>query len=133
MKKLILSILAIGLTVLLLGGSAHAWSLCFKDTQYTPELQLDLEGDIIRGQAVLPGIPAFAALTGAVQGGHAVFVLAYENSTGVRGYDISVGSLTGITWGIINGTSEYYDTPHSATIVSCALAAPSSTSDSGAN
>lgn len=135
MKKLILSTLGIGLTVLLLGGSAHAFSLCFVDTQYTPELQLNVEGDIIRGQAVLAGVPGVfpAPLTGSVQGGSAVFTISYGLESGVRGYIISVGSLTGTTWGILNATSEYYDPQHSATIVSCPLAAPSTTSDSGAD
>ena len=134
MKKLILSTLGIGLTVLLLGGSAHAFALCFVDTQYTPELQLDVEGDILRGQAVLVGAPGFPApLTGSVQGGSAVFTISYGGETGVRGYIVSVSTLTGTTWGIINATSDYYDLPHAATIVSCGLAAPASTSDSGAN
>ena len=82
MKKLILSILAMGLTFLLLGGSAHAFAFCFKDTNYIEEYQLDLEGDRIRGQAVLVGDPFFPSpLTGNIQGGFANFAFGSEEAT----------------------------------------------------
>ena len=110
------------------------WDRCFRDTNYTTEYQFDLEGSIIRGQAVAPGSPYFPApLTGYARGGYAYFTIAYRLEAGVRFYEIRTSNASGTTWGISNDTSDYYDPPHAAQLTRCSAAVSGLEGDSGAN
>jgi hypothetical protein len=101
-----------------------AWNLCFMDENYSPELHLTIEGDVVRGQAVLEATPGFPApLTGTFHAGWAFFSIAYRDDLGLRFYRIQLSDRTGTTWGIYDDTSEYYDPPHWAHIVPCGSAA----------
>jgi hypothetical protein len=102
---------------------SQAWDHCFMDENYTPELQLNIEGTVIRGQAVLPDTPGFPApLTGTFRDGWAFFSIAYRDDTGLRFYKVQISNGMGTTWGITDDTSDYYDNPHPAHIVPCGAA-----------
>lgn len=120
MKKLSFFIICFTIVFALSAGSASAWDRCYKDVNYTAELQLNIEGSIIRGQAVLLGSSSFPApLTGYIAGGYVYFSIAYLGDHGMRFYVIEIISGAGQTWGIDDSDSSYYDTPHSAQIVPC--------------
>ena len=109
------------------------WGYCFKDVNYTPELQFNVESGVLRGQAILTDSSGFPApLTGYSSGGYAYFTVAYRNETGVRFYEIQISTRSGTTWGIINDTADYYDTPHRAELVPWTAATAEPGGDSGA-
>jgi hypothetical protein len=134
MKRVSILTITTILTIFLTAGLAGAWQLCFVDTQFTPELQADIDpGNVIRGQAILPGHPSFPApLTGSLSGGTAYFSIAYLGETGVRFYVIDAASGGGETWGIRNSDSSYYH-QGPAQLVRCAAAESESAVESGAN
>lgn len=132
MKKLSFFIICFTFVFALSAGSASAWDLCYKDVNYTPELQINIENNIIRGQAVLPGNPSFPApITGCIGAGYAVFSIAYIGDHGLRFYKIQIFSGAGQTWAIDDFDSLYYDAPHPAQLSPCALSAESAV-ESGA-
>ena len=90
MKKV--SLLLLGLT--LMGvvsvdiANAASWPFCFKDTNYTPQYQVELSNGVIRGQAIGSDSSFPAPITGYISGGVAYFAIAYLN-TNLRFYVIS--------------------------------------------
>jgi len=115
-------------------GSASAATLCFKDTQYSSNLLINVvNGGVLVGYDNIssPGSP----LTGIVSNGTAFFSIAYTNNRGLRFYQIDVTTLTGTTWGASSITpGTLYDNPHSATMVTCiADSAPAADSGAAAN
>lgn len=94
------------------------WDHCYKDTSFTPELQLNIEAGIIRGQAVLPDNPAFPApITGKIYNNKALFAINYLGD-GLRFYQVNMFTGAGTTWGIWD-SGEYYDSGRPAQIVGC--------------
>ncbi len=128
MKKVLL-LSSVSMAVALYTGQVNAdFNQCYMDTQYSAEWHLLVESpnNTIRGVVSEPGWGAeFGALTGT--GGGTVNIAMGYNCDGVpcglRYYRFSYPGLTGTTWGVYTGTygafGEYYDTPHSATIVPC--------------
>jgi hypothetical protein len=114
------------------GESCSIWSYCYQDTNYpVTQLQLNIEGNIIRGQAVAPGYSGFPApITGYIYGGKALFAINYLGD-GMRFYQVSMLTGAGTTWGIYN-SGAYYDSPHSAQIVGCGVSFEDSEPKTGA-
>lgn len=100
-------------------ASVTRWALCYYDINYSVvELQLNREGNKIRGQAIYPS-PSFPApITGYIYDDSAFFAINYLDDSGFRFYFVNKKTGTGLTWGVIN-TGEYYDSPHSAQIYGC--------------
>lgn len=104
------------------------WSFCFQDPLFMENLALNVEGNQIRGQAILLDDPDYfpAPITGYLNEGYAYFAINYlGENTGLRFYVIHVGSKTGYSWGI-DDAGMFYDDPRAAELVFCGQASETS-------
>jgi len=92
---------------------------CFQDTNYpVVTLELGLQSGVVVGEAQYSLWPYSGAITGNIRGGVLSFAISYPDMTGLRFYEIALGSFTGSTWGAYNNPpGGLYDSPHSATLV----------------
>jgi hypothetical protein len=122
MKRISLVLAFSVLVVMMTAGGAFAWTLCFQDTLYTPQYQVDVQGGLIRGQAVLEQVGFPAPITGTISSGTATFSIAYRGDNGLRFYIIDIFTGTGTTWGLWDEDATFYDSPHAAQLISCGTA-----------
>lgn len=101
------------------------WDYCFQDTAYTPELQMSLDGDKVRGQAIQTDSIHFpASITGKYylpsKGVNWVlFSIDYMENSGMRFYQLDLNSMTAETWGVDTITGELYHGPEIHTFTPC--------------
>ncbi len=130
----------IALTALLgftTAATAAEYTYCFNDSQYSVvTLMVNLDQGVIVGEASAPDSWSYnAALTGAISGNTVSFAIEYPDNTGLRFYQVALGTMTGTTWGKTTSdpSQGLYDAPHAASLVSVPCDAPAKASNGGAN
>jgi subtilisin family serine protease len=113
-----------------IGTPPPVWSYCIKDTQFTPELWVNLEYDnlLVRGQAIASSSSFPAPITGSylANPNELLFSVDYLVVNQVRFYRINATTFTGETWSV-GPDGSFFDLPHPATIEFCPTEASEST------
>lgn len=87
-------------------------TFCFQDPSYpVTTLQLEVSHAVLFGEAQYSGWENNGAITGSTNEGVLRFAIAYPTS-GLRFYEVAIGSWAGRTWGVTTPPAGFYDTPH---------------------